>query len=435
MPVKSNSNSGKSGFLSFLKAERGAIAPLTALLLPVILGFAGLGVDASMWLKERRDLQTAADAAALAAAYQIANADGSQMNAAALREAQNNGYDPDLPNSDLVITYDEATGEVNAQIQQDSTVFLTGIFVDNPVVGTHATAILENSDDDEFCILGLDQVANDTVETNGNVTIDSPACGIAVNSNSDEALSFSGNSTINIGSIHVVGGYAESGSVDLTYNSLKTNTSAISDPYEDLDVPLTTCTSADIAAGPVTVNSGSDPTINPGDYCGGLKISGNGTVTFNPGTYVIDGGDFSVSGNGTMIMDGVSVIMTNSGGLSYGEYGRFKTTGGKEITWNAPTEDDADYPGVAFYQDRNTPEDTQRNFFAGNATIEINGALYTPSTETHWGGTADATGTEGGCIKLIGRIVSLSGTPGLQNECDGMNTLPITSSFTVRLIE
>ena len=32
--------------------------------------------------------------------------------------------------------------------------------------------------------------------------------------------------------------------------------------------------------------------VNPGVYCGGLEIKGNSNVTFNPGIYVISGGDF-----------------------------------------------------------------------------------------------------------------------------------------------
>lgn len=386
-----------------------------------------------MWLKERRDLQTAADAAAMAAAFEIANGNEAGSYDAAERQAQLNGYDPNGPLSVLDIDYDPATGDVVATIQEASTVFLAGMFVDDPVVGTDATARLTASEDDEFCILGLDQVSDDTVATNGNVTIDSPACGIAVNSEDLEALTFGGNSTINIGSLHVVGDYdVNGGSVDLTYDSLKTNAMPVSDPYADLELPsYMPCSEADQSS--KTTVTGTD-TISPGVYCGGLDLKGNGTVTFEPGTYIIDGGDFSIAGNGYMVAEGVTIIMTNSGGSSYGDYGRFVTTGGKEITWSAPTDELDDYAGVAFYQDRNTPESTQRNFFAGNATLEVNGAIYTPSTETHWGGTADATGAEDGCIKLIGRIVSLTGTPGLQNNCEGMMTEPITASVSVSLV-
>src|SRR3546814_12559781 len=45
--------------------QRGAIAVITALALPVLLGFAALGVDVAGWYAQARAIQTAADAAAL----------------------------------------------------------------------------------------------------------------------------------------------------------------------------------------------------------------------------------------------------------------------------------------------------------------------------------------------------------------------------------
>jgi len=42
--------------------QRGAIAVTTALTLPVLLGFGGMAVDASMWLRAKSSVQGAADA-------------------------------------------------------------------------------------------------------------------------------------------------------------------------------------------------------------------------------------------------------------------------------------------------------------------------------------------------------------------------------------
>ena len=47
----------------------GSIIPMTALMLPLIVGMTGFGVDVSMWMMNKRDLQSAADAAAIAAAW------------------------------------------------------------------------------------------------------------------------------------------------------------------------------------------------------------------------------------------------------------------------------------------------------------------------------------------------------------------------------
>jgi len=52
--------------------ERGVVAIAVALLLPVLIGFAGLGVEVGMWFAVQRQNQSAADAAAISAALEYA---------------------------------------------------------------------------------------------------------------------------------------------------------------------------------------------------------------------------------------------------------------------------------------------------------------------------------------------------------------------------
>src|ERR1700746_1034728 len=48
----------------------GAVAVLTAIILPVLLGFASLGTEVGHWYLAKREMQGAADAAALSGAAQ-----------------------------------------------------------------------------------------------------------------------------------------------------------------------------------------------------------------------------------------------------------------------------------------------------------------------------------------------------------------------------
>lgn len=50
----------------FLLNKTGNVAVLLALTAPVVLGFAGLGVDVSLWERAKNNVQGAADQAALA---------------------------------------------------------------------------------------------------------------------------------------------------------------------------------------------------------------------------------------------------------------------------------------------------------------------------------------------------------------------------------
>jgi len=77
--------------LSFLRDEKGAIATVVAIVLPLLLALAGLGVDTSMWIMTNRKLQVAVDAAVISGAWEVANDRKDNMQTAALREAQNNG--------------------------------------------------------------------------------------------------------------------------------------------------------------------------------------------------------------------------------------------------------------------------------------------------------------------------------------------------------
>lgn len=55
-----------------LRDRSGASAILLGLTLPVLVGFVGLGVESAVWYLEKRELQEAADSAALAGAREFA---------------------------------------------------------------------------------------------------------------------------------------------------------------------------------------------------------------------------------------------------------------------------------------------------------------------------------------------------------------------------
>lgn len=75
-----------------LADDRGAIAPATAVLLAVLIGMVGLVTDSSVWYAQRRQLQAATDAAALAAAPYAE--DAGRARTAANDALVANGLDP-----------------------------------------------------------------------------------------------------------------------------------------------------------------------------------------------------------------------------------------------------------------------------------------------------------------------------------------------------
>ena len=72
--------------------QRGVIIVMFALMVPIFLGFIGLGVEVGYWFQKHRDLQAAADAAAVSGAYENAEGRSSGVQTIAQREAVNNGW-------------------------------------------------------------------------------------------------------------------------------------------------------------------------------------------------------------------------------------------------------------------------------------------------------------------------------------------------------
>ena len=83
---------------------RGIVLVLVALLLPVMVGLTGLGVETGLWYAIKRQNQAAADEAALSGAMEIAAAKP-DFTAQALCTARRNGFDssvalpPPCPNA------------------------------------------------------------------------------------------------------------------------------------------------------------------------------------------------------------------------------------------------------------------------------------------------------------------------------------------------
>ena len=83
----------------FSRDQRGAVAVAVAVLLPVLIGFAGLGVEVGWWFWIQRQNQSAADAAAISAALEIAEGVTTNASAAAIIAANYNLFSTSPPNT------------------------------------------------------------------------------------------------------------------------------------------------------------------------------------------------------------------------------------------------------------------------------------------------------------------------------------------------
>ena len=133
-----------------LAGERGQVLVMTVLFVTVFLGLVALVVDVGYFYAQRRQVQNAADEAALAAAWELSYADSSaDATAAALEYAAANGYTADGTNSSVTVNIPPTTGdhtddasfvEVIIEEYDMPTFFLDLLTSESPVVRARGVA-------------------------------------------------------------------------------------------------------------------------------------------------------------------------------------------------------------------------------------------------------------------------------------------------------
>lgn len=288
--------------------QSGQILPIMGTLgLVVLVGFIGLAFDVGVARNTRRQMQNAADAAAIAAAEALAK--GGDYSAAAQAAAAQNGFTdghstPMSSYAASIVTAAPSGGSyaANAQALQvtisqlQQTYFLRALGVNSLAIKATAVGLAKSG---TACIYALDTTGSSALFMNGNITINS-ACGILVDSTSTSGLKVNGNISITDTFTGVVGNYSANGNISFTPTP-NAGIAAFADPLSGLTPPtVPTCTQA-ANNKPAGLSVTAAQTIDPGVYPSGVSVSGNfGTVTFNGGSW---GNSISTSGNGSIVLN------------------------------------------------------------------------------------------------------------------------------------
>src|SRR5262249_7453576 len=183
---------------------------------------------------------------------------------------------------------------------------LAGVFMRNsPPLQARAVATLNPYG--SACVLALDRSNVTDVSGNGNTTLNLNSCNLYVNSPSDSALNLVGQATINAEAAFIAGHYTTSGQASLnTTAGTFTGQAPANDPSADVPIPSYSASHRDQTNHSVSGRNDPHTLTPPGGaggtmvLCGGVSVTGNGTLNMSPGTYIMDGGSFSVSGNSTV---------------------------------------------------------------------------------------------------------------------------------------
>jgi len=254
---------------------------------------------------------------------------------------------------------------------------------------TAATAVAGPSGSSLPCMLTLASSSAGALVVQGNALVNANTCGIYVNSSNLSAMQVSGNVTLTARTIQVVGDYKATGNVTIT--PIPTiGAAATPNPFAALPMPIFSgCTFTHFSR-----SGNGSLTLTPGTYCGGIKLTGNYAVNFDPGMYVLYGGGLNFSGNISPVR-GAGVSFYNTGNSSNYPYSALNLAGNISLNLAAPTT--GTYSGMLFMQD---PLNTLSASLFGNAGALLAGNLYFPKNKL------TLTGNTGTDIP-IGTVVAL----------------------------
>ena len=413
--------------------RRGSLASMTALLMPVLIGAAGLASDTIQWTLVRRSLQRQADSAALAGAYALTQnravaptvqADLAKNSNFALSSA------PIIENGPSVGPYAGDPNIVRVVLQADARLPFTGAFLGRATrISVEATAGLQQ--DGEYCILALDPGDSLGITNSGNTTVDAQ-CGMHANSFGDPAINGQGSATITASPVSAVGNVDNRSNVFTAGTVFQPYMVSQRDPFASLPDP-----SIPNAPNNGDVRSNQTRNLTPGTYRG-MNIQG--TANLAPGVYYIDGrrqgggnqnnGGLQFGSQAVVNGTGVTFVLTMSNPPASGTsdlVAGLQINGGAQLNLTAPTS--GDFKGVLIYQDRRAAMDTA--VINGNSASRLQGAIYMPSNEIRFNGT---TGMDINCLQLVAFRLTFTGNSNITNVCPANSGSGAFKGNIVRLL-
>lgn len=422
----------------FLSDLRGGIAVTAAIIFPFVIGGIGLGVETSFWYMTQRELQHAADLAAHAAAARMRAGDSYQeIRAAATNIAVSSGFR--AGQGTVTVNIPPATGpyagaadKVEVLLSENHSRWFTALFAGNQVkLGGRAVSGIEGGS--TACILALSRTESGALTVEGSTQVTLENCDVASNSNSSASFLMNGSSAkMTTGCVYTVGQAASTLGLTLTRcTQIHQNAPRVRDPYANVTEPAVVgpCESGNLGnpSRPDTIT----PTYNHPSgvksrrYCNGLDLKGE--VTFEPGLYIIEGGNFQINGGNA---NATAAAMIKGAGVTFylTATATLVLNGNVTITLSPPTTGPT--KGILFFGARNAT--SIKHLISGSTGSTLQGALYFPASHIQFRG--DST-VANGCTQVIGRIVTMSGNSTLRSVCTVSGTAPLKANEGVSLLE
>ena len=421
--------------------KRGNALIIAGASLPLIMGSVGLASDTIQWALWKRELQRAADSAAIAGVY--GKIQGASYSDAATQDLVRNNDVADITvnsvfqNSPATGSYTSDPNAVRAILSVKHRLSFSSLFMSaEPTITATATATIVPTGD--YCVVSLESTATTGISVGGTSSVNL-GCGMITNSTSMDAAVAFGTSSVNASPIAAVGGIDASDNW-ATGTQLLPFTMAQDDPFAGVNPPTPSgCQKfSDIdTAGNNKPGGVVDLSTQTGTVCikenGGtpasLEIKGD--VRLGAATYVLDATSLKMTNTGAKLScNGCTIILTSSTASTDGSsIGQVDLSGG-EVDLIAPSS--GTYKGIAIYQDRRASNSSVKNVINGNSSSSYQGAFYFPNQEMVFAGTS---GISTACVQMVARRVTFTGTSAITNVCPPGSGASSFKGRSVRLVE
>lgn len=416
--LAANSPRHKRLFQRFMRDQSGSYIIVVALMMPVLIGTAGLGTEGVWWLYKHKNMQSAADSGAVSAATA-----GTNLTAEANSVTAAFGYANGLNNATVTVNRPPSTGNyattpqaVEVIVSQPQQRLLSAMFGTGTVLIKARAVAVPNSG--TGCVLGLDPTASSTVAVSGSNNLNLINCNLYSDSSASPSLNVNGAAAVSANQVGAVGSVSGASKITAT-NGIRTGIKPVTDPYANV-----TPTMPPYCDYNNKMQVKGTTSLSPGVYCGDVSVNAGATLTLNPGIYYFSGSNLSVAGNATVTGSGVTLIFTGSGS----KWGSATIGSNANVTLTAPTSGLT--KGIVMYGDRNMPVGTTFSL-EGGGTQNFGGAIDLPKAALKFSG---GNGTTTSCTQIIADTITFTGSSKVQVNCAALGTSAIGAQ-TAQLVE
>jgi len=443
--------------------RRGNALVIAGAALPMIVGAAGLATDTIQWTLWKRQLQRAADSAAIAGVYEreatsggTTTVDGVVNHDLSLNLHTFYSLTTGNPNCSghCTIAFPANSGyqtdQVTVTIALQQKLPFSSLFLSTPPTITATATAASIPAGGDACIEALDTSSATGVKFSGNAAIEMPDCDIFSNTSGSNSAIGQGSSSIIANSVGGVGGIQQSNNFTVAagyrpyspaladpFSSAPSSNNGTPDPSDmhcavtktqtnvgawhwegsgsskhKVDDPPTYSYTPQALTESTDMSAAVDQNGNPANCWTSLSVGANNTLTV-PATYsgpiYINGGNVNFQGNFSCAS--CTIVLTNSDPSS-STIGTLNANAQATINITAPTS--GDYKGLAVYQDRRAASCTGNcNTINGGSGSVITGAIYFPNQEIWYNGNGNTTAT---CTMFVAKRINFTGNSSTSNK-------------------